>query len=50
MRDAGPKTAGDERQMRVAVSRLYLALLRVKVVAPLESIVLVAGAFRKESS
>ena len=44
----GPQAAGDERQVRVGVARLHGALLRVEVVAALEPVVLVAGAFREQ--
>ncbi len=48
MRDARAQPAGDERQVRVGVARLDGALLGIEVVAALEAVVLVAGAFGKQ--
>src|SRR5688572_1995404 len=46
--DTRSQAAGDIREVRVGVARLYRALIGVQVGAPLQPIVLVAGTFRKQ--
>src|SRR5688572_21142046 len=48
MRHAGAQAARDVRQMRIGIARLDRALLGVQIGALIETVVLVAGPFRKQ--
>ena len=48
MPHAGTQPAGDEREVRIGVLRLDCPLGGIEVVAPLQPVMLVAGAFREQ--
>ena len=50
MGDTRAHTAGDERQVRVSVSGLDFALLRIQIVSTLKLVVFVSGTFGKKRS